>query len=252
MISVCLATYNGQKYICQQIESILSQLEVNDEIIISDDSSTDKTIEIIESYNDSRIHILKNNKFNSPIFNLENALLKVSGDYIFLSDQDDIWYKDKLKIMLPYLKNYNLIISDCNLIDSNGKEIESSFFQLNKSKSGFISNIVKNSYLGCCMAFDRKILNASLPFPKKIAMHDIWIGIISELIGKPLFINNKLISYRRHSSNFSPTSQSSGFSLYYKISYRAQFFYYAIRRYLKLKFNENRQIKETLKWLQFK
>lgn len=233
-ISVCIPTYNGEKYIQQQLESILKQLNDNDEVIISDDSSTDNTVALIKSLNDKRINIFPNNTFRSPIYNLENALKKATGDYIFLSDQDDIWHKDKVETMLRYLQDYNTVVSDCNLIDEQNNEIEPSFFQLNKSEPGLINNFIKNSYLGCCMAFDKKILNASLPFPKNIAMHDIWIGLISELLGKPIFIQEKLISYRRHTENFSPTSQKSTFNIWHKFKYRLDFAHHAILRYIKM------------------
>lgn len=235
MISVCIPTYNGEKYIRIQLESILLQLAADDEIIISDDSSTDTTTEIIKSYNDPRILLIEHCKFKSPVFNMENALKRAKGDYIFLSDQDDIWNCNKVRITLGHLKNYSIVVSDCNLIDENGKETHSSFFELNGSRSGLLKNLIKNSYLGCCMAFNRKILKAVLPFPAKIAMHDIWIGIVSELIGNPFFTSEKLISYRRHSLNFSPTSQSSNFSIWYKISYRFQFICYALIRFVKLR-----------------
>ena len=240
MISVCIASCNGEKFICQQIDSILNQLEKKDEIIISDDSSTDSTVEIIKSYSDPRIKLLENCKFKSPVFNLENALKLAKGDYIFLADQDDLWKKNKIEITLGYLKEYNVVISDCNLINEDGVETHPSFFELNGSKSGLVHNFIQNSYLGCCMAFDRKILSAILPFPRNIAMHDIWIGIMSELIGKPLFLSEKLVSYRRHSLNFSPTTQKSNFSIWYKIGYRLQFMFYAAMRYFKIKINENK------------
>jgi glycosyltransferase involved in cell wall biosynthesis len=239
MISVCIASCNGEKFIRQQIDSIICQLGKDDEIIISDDSSTDKTVQIIKNYNDPRIILIENCKFHSPVFNLENAMKQAKGDYIFLSDQDDLWGKNKIEITLEYLKHYNVVVSDCNLIDEDGNETLSSFFKLNGSKSGLVRNFIKNSYLGCCMAFDRKILKSVLPFPPNIAMHDIWIGLISELIGKPVFITEKLVSYRRHSLNFSPTSETSKFSIWYKISYRLQFFYYAAGRYFKIIFHEN-------------
>jgi glycosyltransferase involved in cell wall biosynthesis len=230
-----MATYNGERFIYKQIHSILKQLNKDDEIIVSDDSSTDKTLEIILSFNDPRIKIFQDQKFRSPIFNFENALKYSKGNIIFLSDQDDIWADTKVKTTLQYLNNYDSVVSDCNIIDDNGLETHSSFYELNGSKSGLINNYIKNSYLGCCMAFKRSILDASLPFPKNIAMHDIWIGIISELLGNPIFIADKLISHRRHSLNFSPTSGTSSFSAFYKIKYRAQFAYYALIRYLKLK-----------------
>ena len=97
MVSVCLASYNGEKFIKQQIDSILCQLGKHDEIIISDDSSTDRTVQIIKNYNDPRIKLIEDCKFQSPIFNLENALKQAKGDYIFLSDQDDFWESKNTK-----------------------------------------------------------------------------------------------------------------------------------------------------------
>ena len=97
MISVCIATYNGEKYIKQQLLSILKQIKVNDEIIISDDHSTDKTFNIIKSFNDTRIKFFLNNKGKGYTRNFENALEKAHGDIIFLSDQDDIWIDNKVE-----------------------------------------------------------------------------------------------------------------------------------------------------------
>jgi len=234
-ISVCIATFNGAKYIEAQLTSILNQLGKDDEVIVSDDSSTDNTIEVIRQFNDNRIKLFTNQNFRSPIFNFEFAISKASGQYIFLSDQDDIWKENKIKVTLDYLKNYNLVVSDCNIIDGNDNELFPSFYLVNKSAPGFIANLKRNSYLGCCLAFDQTIKQAILPFPKHIAMHDIWIGLLTELIGKSIFIPDKLISFRRHTSNFSPTSQRSNFSIFFKIGYRIQFLIYLFLRILKLK-----------------
>lgn len=101
MVSVCLATYNGEKYIRQQIESILPQLSAADEIVVSDDESTDQTVPILESFNDSRIHIYIHKRRNEKVVwdyathNFENALSHAKGDYIFLSDQDDVFLPEK-------------------------------------------------------------------------------------------------------------------------------------------------------------
>jgi glycosyltransferase involved in cell wall biosynthesis len=225
-----MSTFNGESFIKQQMDSILIQLSESDELIISDDSSSDKTTEIIKGYNDSRIKLISNCKFRSPIFNIENALKQAKGDYIFLSDQDDIWYKDKVQTTLKYLQKHCTVVSDCTLINEEGIQINSSFFSLNKSRKGLLKNIFKNSYIGCCMAFNRKILKLALPFPKKIAMHDLWIGILSEFFGNPIFINDRLIYYRRHSSNFSQTSQVSRFSIWYKIGYRIEIIILLINR----------------------
>ena len=97
MISVCMATHNGARYLQAQLESILSQLGSGDELIISDDSSTDATLEIIRSFDDTRIRLLTGNRFFSPIYNFENALNWVRGHIIVLSDQDDVWLDNKLE-----------------------------------------------------------------------------------------------------------------------------------------------------------
>ena len=220
MISVCIATYNGEKYIKEQLESILSQLKEGDEVVISDDSSVDNTLKIIDEINDSRISLHINNKFYSPIFNLENALKKAKGDFILLSDQDDVWLPGKVECMLEHLEKYDLVVSDCNIIDENGIIIGESFFQIRNSGKGFWRNVYKNTYLGCCMGFRRNILNYALPFPRSTPMHDIWLGLIAEIFGRTFFINEKLIQYRRHGMNASFGGGNSGFSVFFQIKYR--------------------------------
>src|SRR5690606_26359089 len=98
-ISVCMATYNGENHIEEQLESILKQLKDNDEVIISDDGYSDKTIELIKGFNDPRIKLFLNS-FRNIILNFEFALSKATGDFIFLSDQDDIWYDNKVIIVV--------------------------------------------------------------------------------------------------------------------------------------------------------
>lgn len=220
MISVCIPTYNGEKFLKQQLDSILLQLSNNDEIIVSDDSSTDATIEIIKSYSDSRIKILENNHFKSPIFNLENALKYANGDYIFLADQDDVWYSKKVETLMKYLKKYDCVISDASIVNSEMEEISPSLFYINSCKEGFVHNIIKNGFTGCCMAFNKKILQMVLPFPKDIPMHDSWIGLVAEKYGTVLFLNEPLIYYRRHGNNVSSTTEKSKYTLLKKLQFR--------------------------------
>ncbi len=229
-ISVCIATYNGGKYIKVQLLSILKQLSRTDEVVISDDNSTDDTLKIIKELEDKRIKIYYSDK-KSPIFNFENALLKCNGDIIFLSDQDDIWHTNKVKVMLAYMEKYNCVISDAEIINANDKIIDESFYKTNNSKSGLLMNLVSNSYLGCAMCFDRKVLEHSLPFPKDIEMHDRWIGLVSEIYGKTHFCNEKLFQYRRHENNFSMASEKSKNSLLKKLSIRAILVKNLLKRY---------------------
>lgn len=204
IVSVCMATYNGEKFITEQIESILCQLQDKDELIISDDGSTDSTISIIEGFNDKRIVLLHNNKHNYTE-NFENALRHAKGEFIFLSDQDDVWSKDKVQISLKYLKKYDFLYSNARIIDSEGNVIEESRNDLLHVKRGFIRNLIKTHYIGCCMAFTRPVLEAALPFPTNhdLCFHDSWISFLAEKCFKTYVCPEKLIDYRRHGANTS-------------------------------------------------
>ena len=112
MISICLTTFNGEKFFLDQINSILLQISKFDEIIISDDSENDHIKDYVDFINDSRIKYLKGPK-KGINKNFENAIKKSKGDFIFLSDQDDIWHKNKVKMNMSLLKEYDLILSNC-------------------------------------------------------------------------------------------------------------------------------------------
>jgi len=220
-VSVCMATYNGERHIYDQLHSIIKQIGDDDEIIISDDSSTDNTIGIIQSFNDKRIKLHLNQKFKSPIYNFENALRQATGEIMFLSDQDDIWDDTKVAKMLDALKHADMVISDCSIIDDGGNIIVPSYFEMAKSETGLVKNLKKNGYLGCCMAFKSCILKKALPFPPNIPMHDIWLGFVSELFFKPIFLKERLSFYRKHDSNVSYTANGiSQYNLLTKINFR--------------------------------
>lgn len=216
MISVCMATYNGEKYLKEQIDSILIQLSIEDELIISDDGSMDTTLSILASYNDPRIHYMENKGKHGVVSNFENALKHAVGDYIFLCDQDDIWNYDKVKIVISKLKTNDLVVHDAELIDKDGKSMKKNYYSLMHQGTGFLSNLIKTRFLGCCMAFTKEVKEACLPFPKGIAGHDFWIGIYSILKFKVIFIDDILIKYRRHENNVSFSSEKSKNSLYKK------------------------------------
>ena len=235
MISVCIAGYNGEKSIKQQLDSILCQLDDEDEVIISDDGSTDQTVKIIESYDDKRIKLIQNTQSHGVVSNFENALLYTKGDYIFLSDQDDIWMPDKTKVMCEALQKNDLVVCDAEIIDADNKLLHTSYYEIRKSGTGFVKNLIKNTYLGCCMAFRKEVLAYILPFPKNIAMHDIWIGLCAELMGTPFFIQQRLVQYREHSqSATSTTTNKSNISFYKQIEYRLYFLLHVVKRKLRL------------------
>lgn len=221
MISVCIAAYNGERFISQQLESILKQIGKADEVIVSDDGSTDRTLNIVRQFNDSRIRIINGPRCGSLIRNFENALCTAKGDYIFLSDQDDVWTDDKVQVCMRYLKRHDCIVSDAVVVDSRLNVISESFFKLNHTKPWWLYNlIVKNGYLGCCMAFRRDVLQLVTPFPKDIPMHDIWIGNAAAFKCDLGFVPEKLILFRRHNHNNSTSAGRSGHSLRTRIMFR--------------------------------
>lgn len=207
-VSVALAAYNGEKYLHRQIQSILEQLKEDDELVISLDPSQDQSEELIRSFHDPRIKLLKG-PGKGLIKNFENALLHTRNDVIFLSDQDDIWYSNKIQSILPKLKDSILVIHDCRIVDECGKEIEHSFMRFHHSKPGFLRNIIRNSYIGCCMAFKKELKQYILPFPERIPMHDQWIGLIAERKGNVYWDKTILMDYVRHSKNASSLSHAS-------------------------------------------
>ena len=201
-VSVAMATYNGEKYIKEQIETILKNLSDNDELVISDDGSSDMTVEIIKSFNDKRIKLIDGPKKGLKQ-NFNNAIKNTSGDIIFLSDQDDIWMDNKVNIVVECFKlnNYILIQHDAIVVDENDNVLFESFAEHRKVKTGIIKNLIKNSYHGCCIAFRKELKKEILPIPDSIYLHDEWIGLVAELNGKTYFLNEKLMKYRRHSEN---------------------------------------------------
>ena len=230
-----MATYNGGKFVREQILSILSQLNNDDELIISDDGSTDDTLDIISSINDKRIVLLNNNS-HCYTSNFENALKYAKGDYIFLSDQDDIWRGDKVKVTVEYLQHYNFLMSNARIVDGDAKVVCESRNSLLRVKTGFVNNLMKTHYLGCCMAFDKKVLNAVLPFPKnrELCLHDAWITMIAELCFKTHVCNEPLIDYRRHGKNASSGSVGKKNSLSKMFNIRRYLFTEALKRKKKL------------------
>lgn len=221
MISVCIATYNGERFIREQIDSILRQLSSEDEIIVSDDGSTDNTISIINSIDDKRIRVIEGPRKQSPTSNFECALKASKGDYIFMSDQDDVWKPNKVKICMEWLQRYDCVVSDAEVTDSSLNPLYPSLYAIMQVRQGRIYNTIwKNGYTGCCMAFRRNVLEASLPFPKDIPMHDIWIGNVAAYKYNVMFIPDTLIYFRRHEDTTSCNGKGSKYSIWQQMKFR--------------------------------
>ncbi len=200
-ISVALAAYKGEQYIAEQLESILSQLGENDEIIVTDDYPQGKTCGIVTDFQarDKRIRYIEG-EGKGVVKNFENALKACTGDIIFLCDQDDVWMPDKVECVIKEFANgADLVLHDAAVTDSDLNITEPSFFAAHSSNASFMNNLLRNSFVGCCMAFNRKILDASLPFPEGLAMHDWWIALIAlKKKFNVVLLNKPLIKWRRH------------------------------------------------------
>lgn len=231
MISVCIATYNGEKYIKEQLNSILLQIGEKDEIIVSDDHSSDNTMQIILSIGDQRIKVFTNEKEKGYTSNFQNALSYAKGDYIFLSDQDDIWTDNKVNYCINQLQTCDFVVSDAIVVDQNKNTISTSYYLERKIYHSFIGNIYRFGFLGCCMAFKKKVLNKALPFPKNhyYCTHDNWLFLVAKMFYKVNISSEKLILYRRHSSNVSTGGFVNQTSLAFKVCYRFYLLYHLLR-----------------------
>lgn len=206
MITVCLATHNGEKYIKQQIDSILKQLGERDELVISDDGSKDSTLEIINNYNDVRIKVFPQKSPSGLLgheyatLNFENALSHAKGDFIFLSDQDDVWADDKVEVCMKYLQKYDYVVSDAYVTDADLNIVSETRFTKEEKMhfNKYVAVVLSTPYQGSCAAFRRCVLDKAMPFPKGIQSHDRWIGNVAAFYFKYKIIPEKLIYYRRH------------------------------------------------------
>ncbi len=198
MISVCMATYNGERYVLEQLRSILVQLGQKDEVIVCDDSSTDNTCSLVKSIQDERIRLF-HTAFHHHKWNFEYALQQAQGDIIFLSDQDDVWLPNKIAVGVQALEKYDLVMLNSTLTDEVMNVIEPSFFAYYHSGPGLLKNVLLCTYFGSHMAFRRNVLEAALPFPtSKSVFHDVWLGLVAEKIGEVLFDSTPTMYYRRH------------------------------------------------------
>lgn len=206
-ISVCIATYNGESYIRQQLESILDQLSDCDEVIVVDDASSDKTCDIVESLHDGRIRLERHAVNLGVLKTFEDAIRYASGEIIFLADQDDLWNPEKVSSVLhAFTENPDawIVVSDAAIIDDNGSTISSSYYASHsKFRPGLFSNLLHCRYLGCTMAFRSPLRKRILPFPSNAdVLHDLWIGAANSFAGgKSVYIDKPLVLYRRHAGN---------------------------------------------------
>lgn len=225
-LMVLLAACNGEKYLPAQLESIQRQLLDEDLILVGLDPSSDSTGEILRQAEkaDPRIRVIRGpgkgassnfemllkearQQIRSRNENPENVL-------IALSDQDDLWRPEKAGRIRELFSEpgRQLVVHDAGLIDADGRSTSPSFFSMHRSKNGFLNNLIRNSFIGCCMAFRSDLIDRVIPFPEDIPMHDQWIGMRALQTAKDrdavFFDPEVLMDYRRHENNATSMSHA--------------------------------------------
>lgn len=215
MISIAMATYNGEKYIEEQLESLLNQTVLPDEIIICDDCSTDKTVQIIKDkyscYGCIKLYV--NEKNLGYRRNFKKAISLTQGDFIFLCDQDDEWHEDKIETMVSLMETNQCVAlcSDFRLIDESSNPLSKQSFKIHPfirdasdgelAQIRFRQLVFGNIVQGCTYCFLKQVKDLYLKLDNDEVDHDHQIMFVSTLSGKVYFLKKELIDYRIHSSN---------------------------------------------------
>ena len=212
-VDILLATYNGEQFITEQIESILNQTYKNFRLLISDDCSTDNTRQIISEYvkKDKRIIVYTQKENIGVVQNFEFLMKKVENEYFMFSDQDDIWKPEKIEKTLNKIEETGamLVYSDLEVVDSDLNITYESYWKLKgiyqkiKKYNSFESLYLNNFVTGCTVIARKELIEKALPLPKtsKYVLHDYWISLIASQNGKIEFIEEALIKYRQHKNN---------------------------------------------------
>jgi glycosyltransferase involved in cell wall biosynthesis len=201
LVSIAMTTYNGEKYLKEQLDSIYNQTFKNIEVIVCDDCSSDKTIDILQKYNKQYgLKYYINKKNLGYVKNFEKAISLCRGDYIALSDQDDIWNTNKIEVLLANIGDNLLIHSDVSLINETGSSISQTWKNEIHSHKCFEDFLFSNVVTGCTVMFAKALLKEVLPFADGLAYHDWYLAIHAAKHAKIIYLNKPLIQYRQHST----------------------------------------------------
>lgn len=228
-VSVCLASYNGEAFLARQLESILRDLAPNDEIVLSDDGSTDRTVAIAREMGDERLKIHAFGQNLRHVRNFERAFGLATGDLIFPADQDDIWIsgkRDRIVGEFARAPSIAMVVHALRLIDAQDRVIAPRSAVWAPSAVGsqpraayLVRQLIKNQVTGCATAFRRDLLDLLLPFPKTVYAHDHWMSVAAPFLGDVLFLDEALVDYRQHDANVTP---KEGLSLIKRVQVRAK------------------------------
>lgn len=214
-MSVALATYNGGRFLREQLDSIYAQTWPNIEVIVCDDSSSDDTVAILEEYRQS--HDLRyevNDRNLGFVRNFERVLSRCSGSFIALADQDDVWLPEKIEKLLGSIGTASLIYSDAFLVDEDGVVLPGSLVSTSgvrpvngKEFEYFVCNACVT---GCTALFRRELLDVALPIPSYETYHDWWLAVVASRLNGVVYLDARLTKYRQHGANDTGVNVKAG------------------------------------------
>jgi glycosyltransferase involved in cell wall biosynthesis len=235
-----MAVYNGERFLRQQVGSVLSELLPGDELIIIDDASTDASLALLKSISSLALQIYSNPSNLGVIGSFERGLQIAAHEFIFLCDQDDVWLPGKRAAFVAAFEQdptVSVVISDAQVIDAQGQLSAQSFMATRGGFNGSVyATVWRNRYLGCAMAMRRVLLESALPVPRQAPMHDMWFGAIGRLTGKVTYLPAPLLQYRRHTGNVSPSHRQS---LQRMLRWRMALLFALVVRIISIKFGLN-------------
>jgi len=216
-VIVLMATYNGSKFLKEQIESIQYQTHLNWELWIRDDNSSDSTVEIIRNYesSDSRIRLVEDSDGNLGISKNFLKLLSLAAlseaNYFCFSDQDDVWIPNKIEKQLSFMKEKEyskravLVHSDLEVVDEMLAMVDLSFMNflnIHHVENNAISVLLTQNFVtGCTMMMNRELIEVALPMSNQVVIHDWWLALCASAVGEVVYINQAMVKYRQHGSN---------------------------------------------------
>lgn len=212
MISVALATYNGSRFLREQLDSILNQTLVDFEVIVCDDCSSDDTLQILQEYasKDSRFKVFSNKSNHGFKKNFEHILSLCNGEFVAFCDQDDIWEPNHLELLYKKIGGNDCIGANSLIIDENGISQNKTLLEYwpihimpKNGKELFQHELYSNVIQGTASLIRVSLIKQALPIPDNIKYHDYWFALVAGLNEKCKYIGDVVLKYRRHSNNAS-------------------------------------------------
>lgn len=204
LISIAMCTYNGARFVVEQLDSILQQSYSNLEIVIGDDASTDETVAILRRYqaDDPRIRLLESERNLGFVRNFERVMSACTGELIALADQDDIWFPDKILTLYREMGAAQLIYSRVQVVNEAGEPLDREFPKVRRLEGRCaLSLVFDNCVTGHACLIRRELLAQALPFPASVKVHDQWLAIAAAASGQLKASQQVLSYYRQHDNN---------------------------------------------------